>query len=100
MPTPAGAPAANQPAPKPGVPLGQTQIIADINEPKLSGNALAGLYRTYTGRRVIVHRDQGRVWLVVLRTWDPEVAERPDHRPAGSQRQRPGERQHFQSTVN
>jgi type II secretion system protein D len=53
-PAPAGAPAANQPAPKPGVPLGQTQIIADINEPKLSGNALSGLYRTYTGRRVIV----------------------------------------------
>ena len=53
-PAPAGAPAANQLAPKPGVPLGQTQIIADINEPKLSGNALSGLYRTYTGRRVIV----------------------------------------------
>ncbi len=51
---PAGAPVANQPAPKPGVPLGQTKIIADINEPKLSGNALSGLYRTYTGRRVIV----------------------------------------------
>jgi type II secretion system protein D len=53
-PAPAGAPAANQPAPNPGVPLGQTKIIADINEPKLSGNALSGLYRTYTGRRVIV----------------------------------------------
>lgn len=51
---PAGAPAANQPAAKPGVPLGQTKIPADINEPKLSGNALAGLYRIYTGRRVIV----------------------------------------------
>jgi type II secretion system protein D len=34
--------------------LGDTKIITDINEPKLSGNALAGLYRTYTGRRVIV----------------------------------------------
>jgi type II secretion system protein D len=53
-PAPAGAPAANQPAPNPGVPLGQTKIIDDINEPKLSGNALSGLYRTYTGRRVIV----------------------------------------------
>jgi general secretion pathway protein D len=53
-PAPAGAPAANQPAPNPGVPLGQTKIIADINEPKLTGNALSGLYRTYTGRRVIV----------------------------------------------
>jgi type II secretion system protein D len=50
----AGAPAANQPAAQPGVPLGQTKITTDINEPKLSGNALAGLYRKYTGRRVIV----------------------------------------------
>jgi general secretion pathway protein D len=44
------AAAANQP----GVPLGQTRIVNDINEPKLSGNQLAGLYRTYTGHRVIV----------------------------------------------
>jgi general secretion pathway protein D len=57
---PAGAPAAAQPAqpaqpaPAPGVPLGDTKIIADINEPKLSGTALAGLYRKYTGKRVIV----------------------------------------------
>ncbi|MEY4568565.1 MAG: hypothetical protein RLZZ398_4 [Verrucomicrobiota bacterium] len=48
-PAPAGAPDA-----KPSVPLGETKIIADINEPKLTGNALSGLYRTYTGRRVIV----------------------------------------------
>ncbi len=34
--------------------LGETKIIEDIIEPKLSGNALAGLYRKYTGRRVIV----------------------------------------------
>lgn len=34
--------------------LGATKIIEDIIEPKLSGNALAGLYRKYTGRRVIV----------------------------------------------
>lgn len=34
--------------------MGETKITADINEPKLSGNALAGLYRKYTGRRVIV----------------------------------------------
>ena len=57
-PAAAGAPAARQPAaapaPQPGVPLGQTKIVTDINEPKLSGNALAGLYRTYTGHRVIV----------------------------------------------
>ncbi len=52
-PAAAGAPA-NQPAAKPAVNLGGTKIITDINEPKLSGNALSGLYRTYTGRRVIV----------------------------------------------
>lgn len=34
--------------------IGETKIIADINEPKLSGTALAGLYRKYTGHRVIV----------------------------------------------
>lgn len=34
--------------------LGATKIVEDIVEPKLSGNALAGLYRKYTGRRVIV----------------------------------------------
>ncbi len=51
----AGAPAADiQPALPPSAPLGETKITADINEPKLSGNALAGLYRKYTGRRVIV----------------------------------------------
>ena len=36
------------------MPLGDTKIIADINEPKLTGSALAGLYRKYTGHRVIV----------------------------------------------
>ena len=46
---PAGAPDAQS-----SVPLGDTKIITDINEPKLTGNALSGLYRTYTGRRVIV----------------------------------------------
>ncbi len=39
---------------KPGIPLGDNQITEDIIEPKLSGNALAALYRRYTGRRVIV----------------------------------------------
>jgi len=34
--------------------LGNTKITEDITEPKLSGTALAGLYRKYTGRRVIV----------------------------------------------
>ena len=50
----AGAPAANAAAPKPGVPLGETKIVEDIIEKKLTGDALAGLYRRYTGRRVIV----------------------------------------------
>ena len=56
VPIPGAVPAApaGAPAVKPGLPLGQTQIITDINEPKLSGNALSGLYRVYTGRRVIV----------------------------------------------
>lgn len=48
-PQPAGAPAAGAPAN-----IGETKIVEDIVEPKLSGNALAGLYRKYTGRRVIV----------------------------------------------
>ena len=47
---PAGAPAAAAPAAN----LAETKIVEDIIEPKLSGNALAGLYRKYTGRRVIV----------------------------------------------
>ena len=34
--------------------LGDNKIVEDIIEPKLSGNQLAGLYRKYTGRRVIV----------------------------------------------
>lgn len=42
------------PAPKPGIPLGENKIEEDIIEPKLTGSALAGLYRRYTGRRVIV----------------------------------------------
>jgi type II secretion system protein D len=41
-------------APQPGIPLEDNLIVEDIIEPKLSGNALAGLYRKYTGRRVIV----------------------------------------------
>ncbi|MEO5713860.1 MAG: secretin N-terminal domain-containing protein [Luteolibacter sp.] len=52
----AGAPAAQPP----GVPianppptLGETKITEPIEEPKLTGDALAGLYRKYTGRRVI-----------------------------------------------
>jgi general secretion pathway protein D len=40
--------------PQPGIPLGENKILEDIIEPKLSGSALAGLYRRFTGRRVIV----------------------------------------------
>ena len=50
---PAGAPAGPQNAPAANN-LGDNKIVEDIIEPKLSGNALAGLYRKYTGRRVIV----------------------------------------------
>lgn len=39
--------------PQPGIPLEENLIMEDIIEPKLSGSALAGLYRKYTGRRVI-----------------------------------------------
>jgi len=55
VPAPAGAPqpAAAPPQAKPAN-IGNTKIVEDIAEPKLSGNALAGLYRKYTGRRVIV----------------------------------------------
>ena len=47
---------ASAPDPQPGIPLGENTITEDIVEPKLSGNALAGLYRKYTGRRVIVSK--------------------------------------------
>ncbi|MBC7980314.1 MAG: hypothetical protein H7Y36_07100 [Armatimonadetes bacterium] len=49
---PPGAPVA-APAP-PNAALGETQITEAIDQPKLSGNDLAALYRKYTGRRVIV----------------------------------------------
>jgi type II secretion system protein D len=51
---PASRPATNAAGPQPGIPLGENKILEDIVEPKLSGSALAGLYRKYTGRRVIV----------------------------------------------
>jgi len=50
---PAGAPDAVAPGQIRG-PLGDTKITEAIVEPKLSGTALANLYRKYTGRRVIV----------------------------------------------
>ncbi|MES2997253.1 MAG: secretin N-terminal domain-containing protein [Verrucomicrobiota bacterium] len=51
---PAQPAAAAAPAAAPDVPLGETKITEDINEPKLSGESLAGLYRKYTGKRIIV----------------------------------------------
>lgn len=56
-PPPAGQvppPAAEEPAPAPAADLGDTLIKESIEELKLSGQALADLYRLYTGRRVIV----------------------------------------------
>ncbi len=52
VPPPAAGAPAN--APQPAANLGDTKIVEDIIEKKLSGDALAGLYRRYTGRRVIV----------------------------------------------
>ncbi len=46
--------AGNQQIPQVRASLEDTKIVSDINEPKLNGSALAGLYRKYTGRRVIV----------------------------------------------
>ena len=57
VPPPAGQvppPAAAEPAPAPAADLGDTLINESIEELKLSGQALADLYRLYTGRRVIV----------------------------------------------
>ncbi|MES2474884.1 MAG: secretin N-terminal domain-containing protein [Verrucomicrobiota bacterium] len=51
-PQPAGAPAV--PGAQNQVPLGENKITEPIEELKLTGDALAGLYRKYTGRRVIV----------------------------------------------
>ena len=52
---PAGLPAPKPPGLKPpGGNLGDTKIVEDIIEKKLTGDALAGLYRRYTGRRVLV----------------------------------------------
>lgn len=36
------------------IPLAERKIVEDIIEPKLSGNALAGFFRQFTGKRVIV----------------------------------------------
>ena len=55
LPAPAaGAPLPGLGAAKPTPSLGETKITEPIEEPKLSGSALAGLYRKYTGHRVLV----------------------------------------------
>ena len=51
---PSSLPAGELPEIKPGIPLGENKIEVPIVEPKLSGSALATVYRRYTGRRVIV----------------------------------------------
>ncbi|WAC19472.1 hypothetical protein OVA24_19800 [Luteolibacter sp. SL250] len=57
---PAVPAAPGQPVPPPAppaageIPLAEQKVTEAIIEPKLSGTALAGLYRKYTGRRVIV----------------------------------------------
>lgn len=43
-----------EPALKPDPGFGETRIVADINKPRLNGEALATLHRRYSGRRVIV----------------------------------------------
>ena len=68
----AGAPAPNQFVPQPAVPLGETKITTDINEPKLSGAALAGLYRKYTGRRVIVSAAAAAVEFAFIQEATPQ----------------------------
>ena len=50
----AGRPTVKDAAPAPGADLRNTKIVEDIIEKKLTGDALAGLYRRYTGRRIIV----------------------------------------------
>ena len=70
------------PRPKPGIPLGENKIVEDIIEPKLTGNALAGLYRKYTGRRVIVTAGAATA----------EMSLCPGSQPAGSAHLRRGRR--------
>lgn len=54
IPEPPVAPAAADAVPAPAADPGDTLINESIEELKLSGQALADLYRLYTGRRVIV----------------------------------------------
>jgi general secretion pathway protein D len=54
LPPPIIPPANIANAAPPAAVLGDSKITEPIEEPKLSGDALAGLYRKYTGRRVIV----------------------------------------------
>jgi len=56
----------------PDIPLGENLIIEDIIEPKLSGNELAGLYRAYTGRRVIVSAAAAQAEFAFVQDSSPE----------------------------
>jgi len=66
-------PAAVRPANfNPDIALGENLIIEDIIEPKLSGNELAGLYRMYTGRRVIVSAAAAQAEFSFIQDASPE----------------------------
>ena len=56
----------------PDIPLGENLIIEDIIEPKLSGNELAGLYRAYTGRRIIVSSAAAQAEFSFIQDASPE----------------------------
>ena len=56
----------------PDIPLGDNLIIEDIIEPKLSGNELAGLYRAYTGRRVIISSAAAQAEFAFVQDASPE----------------------------
>ncbi len=56
----------------PDIPLGENLVIEDIIEPKLSGNQLAGLYRMYTGRRVIVSAAAAQAEFAFVQDASPE----------------------------
>lgn len=56
----------------PNIPLGENLIIEDIIQPKLNGNDLAGWYRIYTGRRVIVSSSAAQAEFSFIQDASPE----------------------------
>ncbi len=56
----------------PDIPLGENLIVEDIIEANLSGNELAGLYRAYTGRRVIVSSAAAQAEFSFIQDASPE----------------------------